>query len=406
MDPWRYHSFPTTVRCIRTQSFGTSTVSHPLWNGRNSSPAPTSAARKTALLSRHSRYRYPDAVLGSNDPRLDAVRLGILSSHEARSHFSLYAKRIEPFAFGFPDFPASSELTPVLLSAIATVASRHSHADLRERQLRLRADVLDRTLPYAPTTAEDEFNPESGDRYGGGGGCVYLECLRCLARCVEGGESRAGGGAKSTATSQFNSINFAWRLGYDETRCGTRLLLPRRIPHHQVKGCGGCRRAAQAQSRDYGLLSVRDRAALELRRQNRQVRQQPRTYRVHSSARARAMDVLRLLVTPRAGLVGSLAVLPLIYHHWITGCLVFLLQLCEPDRQFYRLGLLAEGQLEDMLRTVDGFVQQYVGELAQCTSSIPIEVQDEQHAHESVHHPALESALAIAELLAGVRATA
>jgi hypothetical protein len=104
--------------------------------------------------------------------------------------------------------------------------------------------------------------------------------------------------------------------------------------------------------------------------------------------------------------VGSLAVLPLIYHHWITGCLVFLLQLCEPDGQFYRLGLLAAGQLEDVLRTVDGFVQQYVGELAQCTSSVPIEGQEEQHAHEAVHHPALEPTLAIAELLAGVRATA
>lgn len=34
--PWRYHSFPATVRCIRTQSFGTSTGSHPLRNGRNS----------------------------------------------------------------------------------------------------------------------------------------------------------------------------------------------------------------------------------------------------------------------------------------------------------------------------------------------------------------------------------
>uniref|UniRef100_V5EBB1 Uncharacterized protein n=1 Tax=Kalmanozyma brasiliensis (strain GHG001) TaxID=1365824 RepID=V5EBB1_KALBG len=83
--------------------------------------------------------------------------------HEARCLLSLYAKTIEPFGFGLPDFPASAELTPVILSAIACVASLHSpSSDLRARQLQLRADILDRTLPYAPTTAEDDFNPESG----------------------------------------------------------------------------------------------------------------------------------------------------------------------------------------------------------------------------------------------------
>ncbi|GAC96240.1 C6 transcription factor [Pseudozyma hubeiensis SY62] len=118
---------------------------------------------KPALPLRASRYRYPDASLGSNDPRLDAIRLGLLSSHEARHLFSSYAKHIEPFGFGFPDFPASSELTPVLLSAITSVASILSpSSEVRSCQPRLQADVLDRTLPYAPSTAEDEFNPESG----------------------------------------------------------------------------------------------------------------------------------------------------------------------------------------------------------------------------------------------------
>ena len=45
--------------------------------------------------------------------------------------------------------------------------------------------------------------------------------------------------------------------------------------------------------------------------------------------------------------LGNLAALPAIYHYWIAGCLVFLIQLCRPDRIDYQKGLFAEGQLED-----------------------------------------------------------
>lgn len=475
------------------------------------SPAPTTAARKTALLSRHSRYRYPDASLGSNDPRLDAVRLGIISSHEARSLFSLYAKRIEPFAFGFPDFPASSELTPVLLSAIATVASRHSHADLRERQLRLRADVLDRTLPYAPTTAEDEFNPESGigteevvgaciwsaydaspdawrvaraarwwsEKYSYESGphagltvgemvailppvrpvnmqdrvrvwlaAFLAELHQCeihdrqpimqlvdpsqygqaLTSDLHASSTRSTSPGGLGMTKQDAALVFYCRVAFLITKSrgvgdAEELLKLSR----EITGCWYEARAKLATDPDrkdecdhtidlhHALAKARTLVmacrAYETRCTGAATPEQASAATASpiscaQQCQSACMDVLRLLVAPRAGLVGSLAVLPLIYHHWITGCLVFLLQLCEPDGQFYRLGLLAAGQLEDVLRTVDGFVQQYVGELAQCTSSVPIEGQDEQHAHESVHHPALEPALAIAELLAGVRATA
>ncbi len=475
-----------------------------------SSPAPPTAEPKTALLSRPSRYRYPDASLGSNDPRLDAVRLGILSSHEARSLFSLYAKRIEPFAFGFPDFPASSELTPVLLSAIATVASRYSHADSRERQLRLRADVLDRTLPYAPSTAEDEFNPESGigteevvgaciwsaydaspdawrvaraarwwsEKYSYESGPhagltvgemvailppvrpvnmqdrvrVWLSAfLAELHQCeihdkqpimqlvdpAQYGQALTSdsyaGSTRSTSpgglgtTKQDAALVFYCRIAYLVTKSrgitdAEELLKLSR----EITGSWYDARAKLATDPDrkaecdhtidlhHALAKAR---MLIVACRAYETRCTAATPEQTSAARAShiscaqqcqsaCMDVLRLLVAPRAGLVGNLAVLPLIHHHWIMGCLVFLLRLCDPERQFYRLGLLAEGQLEDILRIVSSFVQQYVGELAQYSSSAPIQGQDDQHAHEAVHHPALEPALAIADLLAGVRATA
>ncbi len=91
-------------------------------------------ASETALVTVRVAIAIPSPRSGSSDPRLDAIRLGLLTSHEARSLFSLYARNFEPFGFGFPDFPASSDLTPVLLSSIAYVSSLHTpRADISSK---------------------------------------------------------------------------------------------------------------------------------------------------------------------------------------------------------------------------------------------------------------------------------
>ncbi|PWZ00530.1 hypothetical protein BCV70DRAFT_160571 [Testicularia cyperi] len=115
------------------------------------------------LSSRKSQFRHPDEHLGKEDPRLDAIRVGLISTNEARSLFALFAKRFEPIGLGFPDFPATADLTHFLLSAIVSTASLHasSHA-LKSKHLRLRTDFLERTSPYFPSSFEDEFNIESG----------------------------------------------------------------------------------------------------------------------------------------------------------------------------------------------------------------------------------------------------
>ncbi|EPQ25748.1 uncharacterized protein PFL1_06615 [Pseudozyma flocculosa PF-1] len=116
-----------------------------------------------SVPGRQSLYRYPSPRLGMDDPRLNAIRLGLVSIHEARHLFAVYAKGVQPFNFGFPEFPASSHMTPVLISAVASVASLFSPtAQLRSRFLALRDDVFERTSAHFPIDSDDPFNVETG----------------------------------------------------------------------------------------------------------------------------------------------------------------------------------------------------------------------------------------------------
>lgn len=119
------------------------------------------------------------------------------------------------------------------------------------------------------------------------------------------------------------------------------------------------------------------------------------------------LDSIRLLMSPRAGFLGNLAALPAIYHYWIAGCLMFLIQLCRPDGLHYQLGLLAEGQLGDILRTVEAFMQVYFAELSACNTSIVNEGDDgNEPCCEVMKHPATDAAVAVSDVLASVQATA
>ncbi|CBQ71937.1 conserved hypothetical protein [Sporisorium reilianum SRZ2] len=459
---------------------------------------------KPSLLARPSRYRHPDPSLGSSDPRLDAIRLGLLSSHEARSLFSRYAKTIEPLGFGFPDFPASSDLTHVLLSAITSVASLHSRSpDLRSRQLQLRADVLERTMPFAPTTAEDDFNPESGigteevvgaciwstyqgsedawrvaraarwwsEKYsyetGRHAGLTVGEMVAILPpvrhvtmqdrvrvwltaflaelhQCeIHGKEpimelvdpaqySQALMSSSVGAlemSKQDAGLVFYSRVAYVVAKARLEQGEPDQLVESTlemtVSWCAT--RAVLATDPDkrdvydhaVDLHHVLAKASMLIRACRLYEERMPdKTHGDVSTAIAAyvscsqtchhaCMDAIKLLLSPSTGFVGSLAALPSIYHFWIAQCAVFLIELCMVDRLHYRLGLLVEGQLDEILRTVGAFVQQYIAELSACSTSIVVEEQHEAEArHEVTKHPAMDAALAVADVLASVQATA
>ncbi|KAJ9478196.1 C6 transcription factor [Pseudozyma hubeiensis] len=455
-----------------------------------------------ALPLRASRYRYPDTSLGSNDPRLDAIRLGLLSSHEARHLFSSYAKHMEPFAFGFPDFPASCELTPVLLSAITSVASILSpSSEVRSRQPRLQADVLDRTLPYAPSTAEDEFNPESGigteevvgaciwatyngsieawkvaraarwwsEKYsyetGPHAGLTVGEMVAILppvrhvsmqdrvrvwltAFLTELHQSEIHGKepimqlidpaqygqalmvdeSGGSMSKQDSALVFYSSVAYlvakakqlrnaeemvEATRqltaswCTTRALLAtdpdkKDSYDHTVDLHYSLAKASIL----IGACQILEEAIVEP--QTRADINGATIAYVSASqlCQSACMDGLGLLLTSKAGFVDNLAALPSIYHFWILQSAVFLLGLCRTDALHYGHGLLVADQLQDILATVRGFMQQYVAELSACSSVIHVEEGvGGEGIHNVVKHSALDAALSVADVLASVQAT-
>ncbi len=126
-------------------------------------------------------------------------------------------------------------------------------------------------------------------------------------------------------------------------------------------------------------------------------------------ATSACMDTTRLLMMPQAGILGSFAALPSIYHFWIGGCLVFLLRLCQPDRRLCQIDILVEGQQRDILGAISTFMQHYISDLSTCDTAILVEdppIEIDEPRYETLKHPAMESALAIAEMLASVQATA
>ncbi|TKY87121.1 hypothetical protein EX895_003798 [Sporisorium graminicola] len=417
---------------------------------------------------------------------------------------------MEPLGLGFPDFPASSELTPVLLSAITSVASLHSpFSELRARQLQLRHDVLQRTMPYAPATAEDDFNPESGigteevvgaciwstyqgseeawkvaraarwwsEKYsyetGPHAGLTVGEIVAILPpvrhvtmqdrvriwltaflaelhQCeIHGKEpimqlidpaqysqalmssSSDNSSNKTKMTKQDAGLVFYSRVAYllartrteqgdpdrlvQATRdvtaswCSTRAVLasdPEKrdvydhtidLHHILAKACVLIRACRMYEERISNKIQGEVSAAIAAYVGCSQTCQQT------------CMDGIKLLLSPQTGFASNLAALPSIYHFWMAQCAMFLIELCMVDRLPYRLGLLVEGQLDEILRAVGAFMQQYLAELSACNTAVVVEERQheaEARQEEVIKHPALDAALAVADMLASVRATA
>ncbi|KAJ1034069.1 hypothetical protein NDA18_000941 [Ustilago nuda] len=85
-------------------------------------------AKSRSLASRaHSAspYAKPSHYIGRNDPRLTVISMGLVSMDQARHLFKFFARYLQPHCFGFPAYPASEEMTPLIIACILMVSSMH-----------------------------------------------------------------------------------------------------------------------------------------------------------------------------------------------------------------------------------------------------------------------------------------
>lgn len=72
-----------------------------------------------------------------------------------------FADRMQPHSFGFPTFPPSEQMTPLIISSIAMVASLHE-ASSRQYHGVLKGDVLSQLPTETDLTEEHSLDPELG----------------------------------------------------------------------------------------------------------------------------------------------------------------------------------------------------------------------------------------------------
>ncbi|KAK0566783.1 hypothetical protein OC861_003062 [Tilletia horrida] len=91
-----------------------------------------------------SPYATPALHLGRDDPRLNAMSLGLITMEKARALFVFFADWLQPHSFGFPTYGASESMTPLIISCILTVSSL--------------LDPTAQTAPYHHAVRDDALN--------------------------------------------------------------------------------------------------------------------------------------------------------------------------------------------------------------------------------------------------------
>ncbi|CAD6972546.1 unnamed protein product [Tilletia controversa] len=91
-----------------------------------------------------SPYASPAVHLGRDDPRLNAMSLGLIPMEKARALFVFFAEHLQPHCFGFPTYAASEQMTPLIISCILTVGSL--------------LDPTGQTGAYYPAVRDDALN--------------------------------------------------------------------------------------------------------------------------------------------------------------------------------------------------------------------------------------------------------
>jgi hypothetical protein len=106
-------------------------------------------------------YARATLTIGRDDPRMNAISIGLVTMHRARLMLQFFADKLQPHSYGFPTYPANEQMTPLIISSILMVASlhdpysRHSHAALKQ-------DCLASIKPEQEVTASFPLDPELG----------------------------------------------------------------------------------------------------------------------------------------------------------------------------------------------------------------------------------------------------
>ncbi|CAO1614530.1 unnamed protein product [Parajaminaea phylloscopi] len=116
--------------------------------------------RWTSGVSSKESYGAPVSYIGRDDPRLTCVSRGMLPLEKVRQLFMFFAERMQPHSFGFPTFPATENMTPLIISAIAMVSSLHEPS-CRQYHGLLKADVL-ASIPDHELVEGRPLDPELG----------------------------------------------------------------------------------------------------------------------------------------------------------------------------------------------------------------------------------------------------
>ena len=66
-----------------------------------------------------SDYAKANNAIGRDDPRLNAISMGVVPMERARALYQLFAEKLQPHCFGFPTYPANADMTP-LVSVVLT----------------------------------------------------------------------------------------------------------------------------------------------------------------------------------------------------------------------------------------------------------------------------------------------
>lgn len=90
------------------------------------------------MMGMTTSYAKATPTIGASDPRFSVIRMGLIPMDRAKALFIFFAEKLQPHSFGFPTYPASEIMTPVIIAAILTVStlfeisSRSFHDSLRK----------------------------------------------------------------------------------------------------------------------------------------------------------------------------------------------------------------------------------------------------------------------------------
>jgi len=113
------------------------------------------------MMGNTTSYAKATLTIGRDDPRMNAINIGLVLMDRARSLFMFFAEKLQPHSFGFPTYPASEQMTPVIISSILMVAALHDPYSRQHHQA-LKNDCMASIKPEQDVSATQPLDPELG----------------------------------------------------------------------------------------------------------------------------------------------------------------------------------------------------------------------------------------------------